>query len=1276
MLRSSSELLDTAPPPPSEQRGKAPSGFSFTTLPDSGRSGSTGIRLNATYDVFDSGEGELPPRRTSAGMADSTHVRGSGRGRGYGAYPPRKPVASQRLSRQSLDSERYRPLETPAEDLLQLDAKDGGDGGVERPARANEGDEKGEEVQKRDTTGGDNVVKRHSKKKKVREKGEGSAEGKRQKKVRKALRRQAKEKKAQEEQKDVKDEDNPVIGGDHRKESKTGPLPLQTSLGLTTPTSSSAASTDGDMPLEEEELHEKEEEQAMAPSSSISRSAKPGSPVVTVKRVPYAPLPDAVPTRSPEASPQREGRSEGGGNNAPTRSSPQGIKEEKRKKKKEKKDEEKELEAALGGTSKGIDPHLLKEVNEEKDERLQDQKGSGRGNMTAVLVSDIEPIAGAKAKHTRRGKRRLKKDRPPLSSQERKERKERRRRLKEARKGAGGAEKPGEDVAESPPPKHHNEHHQISAMNDSTAPSPTTTTTNPRCGENSDGVREVEPERLLLQAPPRVAPSEEEPSPPPDTTRLHPHPPGHAATRTVSRPTSSASPVVKEAGSEQHKPDLSPSVSPQRPHTPRSPQPDELKERPLPPFRPLSTDAVDIQKKSKEKSSNRHHKGKEDALEKRGNSSPTLRERDGGANSGRRSVGLARGSAAAAARALQQTRAFHHHSMVMEATMESRNSWEDFSFVHHTAERSSLSGSVEVSVHQKRSQTPTRPNSRRLHDDSEERSDAYTPTMSSRRESDVPYSFPPSSSASYTFSRWSSRSGPSYSDASYSSTSEYTSSSSSSAYRDVVPNEIPLKEGCTTPVPLRFFLDVEFRLQQFQNLLPYAEEAVINEWDLVKGQWTRMDTRVVLSVEPFAHGNMRSSYHFIDFSKPNCRLAAKRYLKSSVTRDQYFDDVSMHSVSGHWARLYNFMNPPKPVKFVPAAVLELPHRRPPLILAMEPLLEGTFRKYNNNCGYLPENVRWTPQAFSHFTYVYSRKELIVVDIQGVNDIYTDPQILSPDGEGYGRGNLGHRGIKRFFKTHVCNPICHQMGLAERSSTRRRRGVRQGQQPMNHDYARAILSENLPPKMRSQGGGSHLTPSNSNSSPKLTRRGLHYSSSSSRSSRSSSLNTSVSTEKPPPLSPGVVSKTPFTATPLGVGILSGAPANNTPLLFQSSLSPVSTTGSTPQFNYVQRLRENLAKSRQTGGSNLSRSSSFNKINLNSSSDDAPSLLLHSGRIGGGNSGRHTPSQVSSYHSGVATPSRRFAEPMMAIEVVLPVANLSSSNSNGDVNSHGRGGYSKK
>lgn len=90
-------------------------------------------------------------------------------------------------------------------------------------------------------------------------------------------------------------------------------------------------------------------------------------------------------------------------------------------------------------------------------------------------------------------------------------------------------------------------------------------------------------------------------------------------------------------------------------------------------------------------------------------------------------------------------------------------------------------------------------------------------------------------------------------------------------------------------------------------------------------------------------------------------------------------------------------------------------------------LEGPYIKHNNNSGFVDESHRVTPQLFSHFTFQASQGELIVVDIQGVDDLYTDPQIHSRSGK-YGEGNLGVRGMAHFFATYVPSPLAQRLGL--------------------------------------------------------------------------------------------------------------------------------------------------------------------------------------------------------------------------------------------------------
>lgn len=53
---------------------------------------------------------------------------------------------------------------------------------------------------------------------------------------------------------------------------------------------------------------------------------------------------------------------------------------------------------------------------------------------------------------------------------------------------------------------------------------------------------------------------------------------------------------------------------------------------------------------------------------------------------------------------------------------------------------------------------------------------------------------------------------------------------------------------------------------------------------------------------------------------------------------------------------------------------------------------------------------------------------MVVDIQGVKNTLTDPQIHSGDIDRFGRGNLSCKGMDAFFCNHVCNDICQTLKL--------------------------------------------------------------------------------------------------------------------------------------------------------------------------------------------------------------------------------------------------------
>uniref|UniRef100_A0ABI7YK61 non-specific serine/threonine protein kinase n=1 Tax=Felis catus TaxID=9685 RepID=A0ABI7YK61_FELCA len=107
-------------------------------------------------------------------------------------------------------------------------------------------------------------------------------------------------------------------------------------------------------------------------------------------------------------------------------------------------------------------------------------------------------------------------------------------------------------------------------------------------------------------------------------------------------------------------------------------------------------------------------------------------------------------------------------------------------------------------------------------------------------------------------------------------------------------------------------------------------------------------------------------------------------------------------------------------------------------LTIEKYMTGEFRKYNNNNGdeIAPSNtLEELLLAFSHWTYEYTRGELLVLDLQGVGENLTDPSVIKPEdkqsrGMVFGPANLGEDAIRNFIAKHRCNSCCRKLKLPD------------------------------------------------------------------------------------------------------------------------------------------------------------------------------------------------------------------------------------------------------
>ncbi|KAG1705667.1 hypothetical protein DVH05_003368 [Phytophthora capsici] len=203
-------------------------------------------------------------------------------------------------------------------------------------------------------------------------------------------------------------------------------------------------------------------------------------------------------------------------------------------------------------------------------------------------------------------------------------------------------------------------------------------------------------------------------------------------------------------------------------------------------------------------------------------------------------------------------------------------------------------------------------------------------------------------------------------------------------------------------------------------------------------EWHSTPVRVKLDLVPFATGQLRNAYYLQELGADESlsRLLVAKVSLRPAEPSTYLSDVEMQAVCAHYAALYNEHEPPLKVCYARSWLLKLRDReRGALVCSVEEFLPGAYVKYSNNSGYVgvetsttEERERNTPQAFSHFSFVASDFRLMIVDIQGVADSYTDPQIHSADGRGFGVGNLGTFGMEKFLESHRCNEVCRWLGL--------------------------------------------------------------------------------------------------------------------------------------------------------------------------------------------------------------------------------------------------------
>ncbi|XP_014826160.1 PREDICTED: transient receptor potential cation channel subfamily M member 7-like isoform X1 [Poecilia mexicana] len=175
--------------------------------------------------------------------------------------------------------------------------------------------------------------------------------------------------------------------------------------------------------------------------------------------------------------------------------------------------------------------------------------------------------------------------------------------------------------------------------------------------------------------------------------------------------------------------------------------------------------------------------------------------------------------------------------------------------------------------------------------------------------------------------------------------------------------------------------------------------------------------------------------------KPEVIRAWQRYFHGSTALQLCLREIQQQRAAQKMMQVFNQIKP-KDMHHSPRFLdvsLVLRHSNGQW-LTIERNLIGNFRKYNNNTG---EEIAPCCSledmllAFSHWTYEYSRREMLVLDIQGVGEELTDPTVIMADDQSCSRGevlfgpdNLGDAAINGFLQKHSCNLCCHRLGLKD------------------------------------------------------------------------------------------------------------------------------------------------------------------------------------------------------------------------------------------------------
>ncbi len=217
------------------------------------------------------------------------------------------------------------------------------------------------------------------------------------------------------------------------------------------------------------------------------------------------------------------------------------------------------------------------------------------------------------------------------------------------------------------------------------------------------------------------------------------------------------------------------------------------------------------------------------------------------------------------------------------------------------------------------------------------------------------------------------------------------------------------------------------------------------------------DSHTTFATASFAEGASRRAYRAMRWkpaSKYRQKAVVKEYKAAYAWAQGDWDTaISIYEKTKKLAGKFNTVSKPnRPIRIVDYGVQKVTsrpdHSTPKLgeYILVEDYLEGDFQKFISNAGWVKSQCMTScilMPTFAHWTWVHTRGQLMVADLQGVryDDKYvlTDPCILSVD-RNYGATDLALIGMALFFLTHRCTDICRSLDIARKRPNPMRLGA--------------------------------------------------------------------------------------------------------------------------------------------------------------------------------------------------------------------------------------------